>query len=157
MISGYFKKHLRVDLSKGQTEIQELSDDFLRQYVGGRGFGAKLVWDNLRDHDWKIDPMSEDNLLVLASGPLTGTYIPSSGKSSFISISPSTGVYGDSSMGGSFGVEMRQTGIDSLSIYGKSDILSILFIDDDEIQSIPMPQLRGKTCLETEGMIKEYR
>ncbi|MCK5849838.1 MAG: aldehyde ferredoxin oxidoreductase family protein [Kiritimatiellae bacterium] len=153
--SGYFKARLHVDLSSRKCEHLKLSDEFLDQYIGGRGFGAKLVWDNLLEHGGQIDPFGPENLLVIAPGPLTGAYLPSSGKCSFISISPATGIYGDSSMGGSFGIELRQTGVDLLSIIGKADELSILFIDNSEVKIMPMPELAGKTCLETEGLVKE--
>jgi len=93
--------------------------------------------------------------VVVAPGPLTGVYLPSSGKSSFIAISPATGLYGDSSMGGGFGVELRQTGIDVLSIIGKASELSVLFIDNSKATIIPMPELKGKNCLEAEGIIRE--
>ncbi|MCW7077415.1 MAG: aldehyde ferredoxin oxidoreductase family protein [Candidatus Syntrophoarchaeum sp.] len=153
--SGYFKKHLQVNLTEGVAKRLNLSDAFIETYIGGRGFGAKLVWDNLRKHDFKIDPLGPENLLVIAPGPLTGVYLPSSGKCSFIAISPATGMYGDSSAGGSFGVELRQCGIDVLSITGRASELSILFIDNGETEIIPMPELEGKTCLETEGVILE--
>jgi aldehyde:ferredoxin oxidoreductase len=153
--SGYFKKNLSVDLTKGSAERLELSETFLEKYIGGRGFGAKLVWDNLRNHNFKIDPLGPDNLLVIAPGPLTGVYIPSSGKNSFVSLSPATGLYGDSSIGGGFGVELRQAAIDALSITGRAPELSILFVENGETTLLPMPELKGKTCLETEGMVKE--
>ena len=153
--SGYFKKHLRVDLTKGIAERLDLSDAFIEKYIGGRGFGAKLVWDNLREHNFKIDPLGPDNLLVVAPGPLTGVYLPSSGKNSFVAISPATGLYGDSSMGGGFGVELRQAGIDAVSITGRAPELSILFIENGETTILAMPELKGKSCLEAEGMIKE--
>ncbi|MBA7603234.1 putative oxidoreductase YdhV [subsurface metagenome] len=153
--SGYFKKHLHIDLTKGSAERRELPDAFIERYIGGRGFGAKLVWDNLRKHDFKIDPLGLENLMVVAPGPLTGVYLPSSGKNSFVAISPATGLYGDSSIGGSFGVELRQTGLDVLSITGRAPELSIIFIDNDETTVIPMPELKGKSCLEAEGRIKE--
>ena len=155
MSAGYFKKLLQVDLSEGSCRRVDLSDSFIDDYIGGRGFGARLVWDNLKDNDFKIDPLGPENLLVIAPGPLTGMYLPSSGKCSFISISPATGIYGDSSMGGSFGADLRQTGIDALSITGEAKVLSILFLDDEETRIIPMPQLQGKSCLETEGLVKE--
>ena len=154
--SGYFKKHLHIDLTKGSAERRDLPDAFIEKYIGGRGFGAKLVWDNLRKHDFKIDPLGPENLMVVAPGPLTGVYLPSSGKNSFVAISPATGLYGDSSIGGSFGVELRQTGLDVLSITGRASELSIIFIDNDETTVIPMPELKGKSCLEAEGRIKEW-
>jgi aldehyde:ferredoxin oxidoreductase len=153
--SGYFKKHLAVDLSAGSCTRVDLEESFLRDYIGGRGFGAKMVWDNLVAHDFKVDPLGPENLLVIASGPLTGLYLPSSGKCSFISLSPSTGVYGDSSMGGSFGAELRQSGLDVLSITGRADQLSVLLIDNGETKILPMPELEGKSSLETEGLVKK--
>lgn len=152
---GYFKKHLKVDLSGKTAERVTLGDAFIEQYVGGRGFGAKLTWENLKKHHFKINPLGPENMLVIAGGPLTGTYLPSSGKNSFISISPATGLYGDSSMGGNFGIELRQAGIDVLSITGKADTLSVLVIDNEETTIMPMPELAGTSCLEAEGMIKE--
>lgn len=153
--SGYFKQHLYIDLTKGTAERRTTADAFIEKYIGGRGFGAKLVWDNLKKHDFKIDPLGPENLLVVAPGPLTGVYLPSSGKNSFVAISPATGLYGDSSMGGGFGIELRQTGIDVLSVTGKAPELSVLFIDNSETTILPMPELKGKSCLEAEGMIKE--
>ena len=152
--SGYFKKHLAVDLTTGAIRRLDLSDAFVAKYIGGRGFGAKLVWDNLVRHDFHIDPLGPENLLAIAPGPLTGTYLPSSGKNSFVTISPATGLYGDSSMGGSFGIELRQTGIDVLSITGKARELCFLFLDGDEASIVPAPELKGATCLEAEGLIK---
>jgi aldehyde:ferredoxin oxidoreductase len=153
--SGYFKQYFHVDLTEGTTERRPIADAFLERYIGGRGFGAKLVWDNLKKHNFKIDPLGSENLLVVAPGPLTGVYLPSSGKNSFIAISPATGLYGDSSMGGGFGVELRQTGTDILSVIGKAPELSVLFIDNGETKILPMPELKRKSCLEAEGMIKE--
>jgi aldehyde:ferredoxin oxidoreductase len=153
--SGYFKKHLAIDLSSENIQRLNLSDEFIDKYIGGRGFGAKLVWDNLKKHNFNIDPFGEENLLVIAPGPLTGVYLPSSGKNSFVAISPATGLYGDSSIGGGFGVELRQTGVDVLSITGKASELSIIFVDNDKTSILPMPELKGKSCLETEGVIEE--
>ena len=151
---GYFRNCLSVDLTDGIIERNGLSDSFLERYIGGRGFGAKVVWDNLRKHDFQVDPLGPENILAIAAGPLTGAYLPSSGKNSFVSISPATGLYGDSSMGGSFGVELRQAGIDLLSITGRAPELSILTIDNGEAKILPMPELRGKSCLEAERLIR---
>ena len=153
--SGYFKRYVRVDLTTGDCDLLELSDEFIKTFVGGRGFGAKLVWDNLVQNDFKVDPLGPENLVAVAAGPLTGTYLPASSKCSFVSISPATKGYGDSSVGGTFGAELRQAGVDVLSITGRAPELSILFVDDDEVSIIAMPELAGKSCLEAEGKIKE--
>jgi len=153
--SGYFKKRLHVDLTEGRAQRLPISDEIIERFVGGRGFGAKVVWDHLVKHDFQIDPLGPENLLAIAPGPLTGTYCPSSGKTSLVSISPQTGVYGDSSVGGTFGIELRQTGVDMLTLLGRAPQLSILFLDEEEVQILPAPELAGKTCLEAEGMVKD--
>jgi aldehyde:ferredoxin oxidoreductase len=153
--SGYFRSRLHVDLSAGAAQTLPLADEFLERYLGGRGFGAKIVWDNLVAHRFAVDPLGPENTLAIAGGPLTGMYLPSSGKCSFVTISPATGVYGDSSMGGSFGIELRQAGVDVLDITGRAPVMSFLFIDDGAASIVPFPELCGTTCLEAEGLIKE--
>ena len=151
---GYFGKILHVNMDDGSTRIESIDDDYIEKYVGGRGFAIKLLWDHLKKVG-KIDPLSAESMLVIAPGPLTGVYLPSSGKNSFAAISPATGIYGDSSMGGGFGVEIRQAGYDAIAITGKTSELSYLFIDDDVIKIIPCPELAGKGNLETEGRIRD--
>ena len=151
---GYFWKILWVDLDQEEAKPLEFDEAFAAKYIGGRGFGAKLVWDNLRQKG-NVDPLGPENLLVISPGPLAGLYLPASGKTSFISISPETGIYGDSSMGGSFGAELRQAGIDALAITGKAKTLSYLWIDNGTARVIPGEKLKGKGSLETEGLIKE--
>ena len=151
---GYFGKILNVDLTAGASSVITIDDGFIAEYLGGRGIAVKLIWDNLQQHP-RLNPLGPENLLVVAPGPLTGVYMPSSGKNSFASISPATGLFGDSSMGGSFGVEIRQAGYDAIAICGCADELSYLFIDDDKIRIVPCPELAGKGNLETEGRIRD--
>ncbi len=150
---GYFWKILWIDLSRGEVKPIEFDEAFASKYIGGRGFGAKLLWDHLQGG--KIDPLGPENLLVISPGPLAGLYLPASGKTSFVSISPQTGIYGDSSMGGSFGTELRQAGIDALAITGRAPTLSYLWVDNGEVKIISKEKLKGKGSLETEGLIKE--
>jgi aldehyde:ferredoxin oxidoreductase len=150
---GYFWKILWVDLEAEEIKEIEFDEAFASKYIGGRGFGAKLVWDNIQKR--KVDPLGAENVLVISPGPLAGLFLPASGKTSFVSISPQTGIYGDSSMGGSFGVELKQAGIDGLAIYGKAKRLSYLWIDNNEVKIIGNEKLKGKGSLEAEGIIKE--
>ncbi len=151
---GYFGQILHVDMSTASARTEPVNDEFIEQFIGGRGFAVKLLWDNLAKHD-SIDPLGPENMLVVAPGPLTGVYLPSSGKNTFASISPATGLFGDSSMGGGFGVELRQAGYDAVAITGAAEELSYLFIDSDDISIVPCPELKGKGNLETEGRIRE--
>ncbi len=134
---GYFRKILHVDMTGGGVRTEAIDDEFIETYVGGRGFAVKLLWDNLIKNG-PTDPPAPESMLVVAAGPLTGVYLPSSGKNSFASISPATGLFGDSSMGGGFGVELRQAGYDALAIVGKAAELSYLFIDDDVVTIVPV-------------------
>lgn len=152
---GYFQKILWVDLSSGESRNLDFGEAFALKYIGGRGFGVKLLWDHLRKRGFDIDPLGPDNLLVIAPGPLTGLYLPASGKTSFVSLSPATSGYGDSNMGGSFGVELRQAGYDAIAIAGRADSLSYLWIDDETVRVMRNEKLKGRGCLETEGIIKK--
>jgi len=148
---GYFKRILEVDLSLRKSRVLELSDRFILKYIGGRGFGAKLVWDNLRPG---LDPLGPENIVVVAPGPLTGLFLPAAGKTSLVSISPATGIYADSNVGGMFGVELRQAGYDALVIRGRAEKLSYIWIDNGTVEIVVNEDLKGKGSLETEGMIR---
>ncbi len=76
---GYFRKILHVDMSSGKSTTEAIDDEFIESYIGGRGFAIKLLWDNLAKHG-SVDPLGPENMLVVAAGPLTGVYLPSSGQ-----------------------------------------------------------------------------
>ncbi|MBL7145860.1 MAG: aldehyde ferredoxin oxidoreductase, partial [Phycisphaerae bacterium] len=152
---GYFRKILHIDMTTGSSRTEAVDDEFIESFIGGRGFAIKLLWDNLAKNNGRVDPLGPENMLVVAAGPLTGVYLPSSGKNSFASISPATGLFGDSSMGGGFGVELRQAGYDAVTIVGKAPELSYVFIDDNLVSIVPCPELKGKGNLETEGRIRD--
>lgn len=151
---GYTKKILNIDLTRKKSVVSEVDDEFALKYIGGRGWGAKIVWDNLLKHP-DLEPLGPENVIVIAPGPLCGLYLPASGKNSFISISPLTGIYGDSSMGGLFGMELRQAGYDALVIRGRADALSFIWIDDGDIEIRNASPYAGKTCTDTERALKE--
>ena len=151
---GYTKKILNIDLTKGKSVVTDVDDEFALKYIGGRGWGAKIVLDNLMKHP-DLNPLGPENVIVIAPGPLSGLYLPASGKTSFISISPLTGIYGDSNMGGLFGVELRQAGYDALVIKGKADALSVICIDDGDIKIRSASAYAGKTSSDTERAVKE--
>ena len=95
-LGGYKGSMLFVDLGRRKAVKKSLRQDFARKYIGGRGFGAKILYDQLRPH---AEPLSPENLFIMATGPLTGTPTPGS-KMSLIAKSPATGGYADSSIGG---------------------------------------------------------
>ena len=82
---GYYFRILEVDLTRGTSEVRPFDEEFALQYIGGRGFGARILADHLKKKK-KVDPLGPDNILIIAPGPLTGVYLPASGKNSFITI-----------------------------------------------------------------------
>jgi len=151
---GYFFRILEVDLTSGTSSVRSFDDEFALKYIGGRGFGARILADHLKARK-NIDPLGPENILIIAPGPLTGVYLPASGKNSFITVSPATGIYGDSSIGGVFGVELRQAGYDAVVLKGRAPILSALSIQDDRVKVLPVPKASGTTALQGESLVRE--
>ncbi|NOR46670.1 MAG: aldehyde ferredoxin oxidoreductase, partial [Methanosarcinaceae archaeon] len=149
---GYLGKILHIDLMAGNSYVEEYDEDFALKYIGGRGFGAKIVMDNLKDG---VKPLDPENIIVIAPGILSGLYVPSSGKTAFVSISPLTGIYADSNMGGMFGVEIRQAGYDALVIHGRAKEFSYIWIDDDVVEIRDASKYKGMKSTETERELKD--
>jgi len=116
---------LRVDLSKGTVDADELPREVALAYLGGRGLGSYVA---LRERLFEVEPFAPENLLVFAPGPLTGTGAPTSGRYSVTSRSPLTGTVFDGNSGGSFGVALRKLGLDYLIVAGACATPSCLAI-----------------------------
>ncbi|HUV80216.1 MAG TPA: aldehyde ferredoxin oxidoreductase family protein [Candidatus Bathyarchaeia archaeon] len=149
-VYGWKNKILRIDLSKGKADSFAPDASFLRGYIGGRGLGARIVYDTGR-----VDALSPANLLVFAAGPLTGTTTPASGRVSLSTKSPLTGTIFDSNCGGSFGPELKNAGYDALIIAGKSQEPVFIEIEDDQVDVKPAEKLWGKNVKETTSLLKD--
>ena len=110
---GWQKKILRVDLSKGTATTEPLNMDWAQQYLGERGLATKYLMENM---DPKADPMGPDNVLIFATGPLTGTMASTSGRYAVVTKGPLTGAIACSNSGGKFGAELKYAGYDLLII-----------------------------------------
>jgi aldehyde:ferredoxin oxidoreductase len=132
MIGGYCGKILEVNLSKSKIHVADANEDVLRHYIGGRGLATKILWDRLGSRWSKVDPLSPENLLIVATGPLTGFYpggrICISGKSP-----QSNGIIG-STVGGEAGIDLKCAGYDAIVIEGASKDPVYLWIKDDEVE-----------------------
>jgi aldehyde:ferredoxin oxidoreductase len=152
MIYGYNQKLLRVNLSKKSFTIEPIDEDTIKNFIGGRGFVAKYLFDEIKPG---TVPLSEDNKVIMAIGPLSGNFLPSSGKIEFGSKSPLTGGYGDSNMGGHIASELKLAGYDVVIIEGKCDHPSYLYIDNDQIELRDASKYWGFGALTTEKMLKD--
>jgi len=149
---GYMGRIARIDLTKREVKVQELTEELVKLYIGGRGWGAKLLWDEVPRG---VDPLSPQNKVVVATGPLTGVYFPSTGKTTLCSKSPLTGSYGDSNVGGRFGVELKQAGFDALIIEGVSDKPVYILVDDGRVSIEKADHLWSMGSIEVEEELKK--
>jgi len=141
-----------VDLSSGDQRREPLPDDLALKFIGGKGLGAKLLYDMT---DERTDPLSPDNPLIFAIGPFTGTAVPYSGKGTFIFRSPQTGIIGESVVGGTFGAAFRWVGYTALVITGRAEKPVYLVVREDGVEVKDASHLWGKTIYETEDALKK--
>jgi len=149
---GYGGRVLRVDLTRGKIVREELRIDLLKLYLGGTGYAARLMWDELPR---ALDPLSPENKLIAATGPLTGTLTPCSGSVEFCFKSPLTGIFGQSRAGGKFGPKMKFAGYDFIVIEGASEKPVYLSVFDDEVEIRDASHVWGKTVHEATDILLE--
>jgi aldehyde:ferredoxin oxidoreductase len=131
-----------IDLSTSRVEIAETPADTLRQFLGGRGLGTKLLFDRVGP---EVEPLSPGNHLIFTAGPLVGTPWPTSARLHVTFKSPLTGAYGYANSGGFFAAEMRHAGYDAILITGQAPEPSVLHIEDGQIQIEVASDLWGRT------------
>lgn len=127
---GYAMRTMHVDVGAHTMREKPVSEEMKAKFVGGKGFGLRLLWDGTRPSTQWNDP---ENEIVIAMGPVCGnTNYPGSGKSLVVSLSPMTGVPIDSNVGGYFGPYLKFGGWDALEVQGKAERETIVFIDNVE-------------------------
>ena len=122
---------MRVDLSESEDWVQTISDGFCEKYVGGAGFGAKIIWD---ETDSDTDPLGPENRIIFGVGPFQGTRIPGSAKFSVVGKSPLTKTYGEAAGSADWGPTFRRCSFDSLVIQGRAEHPVFLWITDENVE-----------------------
>lgn len=148
---GWAGRILRVDLTREKRTTEPLEMDLAYNYIGGRGFTSKLLYDELKPG---IDPFGPENKVFMAVGPCNGTLVPGSTRITIAAKSPLSGLVGDSNSGGTMGAELKYAGYDAVVIQGKAKKPSYLWIDDDNVQLKAADHLWGKTTGETRRLIE---
>ena len=151
-LGGYKGKILRVNLSDGNFEVDPLPKAWVKDYIGGDGFGVKLLFDEVPGG---TDPLSAENKLIVATGPITGTMWPMSGRTVFISKAPLTGIWGESHVGGFLGPELKYAGYDMLVVEGKAERPVYIRIEDSHLELCNASELWGTTTDQTTINIKK--
>jgi aldehyde:ferredoxin oxidoreductase len=141
MIGGTWGKILHVDLTAGETRVEEPGDDFYRLLVGGRAVVSYLL---LRDLPARTDALDPDNLLIFAPGILQGSSLPGAGRHGVGAKSPLTGGLGSSEVGGWWGHEFKRAGFDALVIRGRAAEPVYLSIKDGAAEIRPATHLWGR-------------
>jgi aldehyde:ferredoxin oxidoreductase len=129
MAYGYCGKILHVDLTHRKIEIEEKDDTFYRTYLGGRGIGYQYL---LKEVPARLDPFSPENILVLATGVMTGSPLPAACRFAAVGKSPLTGTAGESEAAGFFGPELKIAGFDAIVFRGKADKPAYLCVTEEK-------------------------
>ncbi len=149
---GWNGRILHVNLNKEKAVADKYDSKMAKNFLGGRGFAAKILWDELKPG---IDPLSPENRLVFAAGPLTGFALPSSGKMVVAAKSPLTWGYGDGNIGTYASVQMRKAGYDAVVIEGKAKNPMVSLIRDESADFFDARDLWGLGTFETERRLAE--
>ncbi len=144
-------KILRVNLTAGTCTAEPLNMTWARQYLGSRGLGSKYLVEEV---DPKVDPLSPDNKIIWATGPLTGTMASTGGRYTVITKGPLTGAIACSNSGGYWGAELKMAGWDMIIFEGKSPKPVYLYVNDDVAELRDASHLWGKSVWQTEEILK---
>jgi aldehyde:ferredoxin oxidoreductase len=149
---GYAGHYLDVDLTKGVVHKKEMEEEWARLYLGGTGVSSKILWERTNA---KTDPLSPENVLIVGTGPLTGSMFSPSGRMMFAARGPLTGVWAESHVGGFMGPEIKYAGFDFVILNGHSKKPVYLFLRDGKAELLDASHLWGQETNITTQMIRE--
>jgi len=144
-------KILFADLSKGKLKDEPLEEKFCRDFIGGYGIGARIIYSRQKGG---VDPLGPENILGIMTGPLTGSPALSGSRYTVVGKSPLTGTWGDANSGGYFGPHLKFAGYDGLFFTGISPKPVYLLIKDGKAELRDAAHLWGKDSFETEDILR---
>ena len=149
---AWTRQILRVDLTKGICKAEPLNMTWALDYIGQRGLATKYFTEEV---DPKTDPLSPENKLIFATGPLTGTMASTGGRYSVITKGALTGAIACSNSGGYWGAELKMAGWDMIVLEGRSPTPVYLRIENEKAELIDASEIWGKTVWQTEEFLKK--
>ncbi len=135
---GWTGKILHVDLTTRSLKDSPTPLDWARQYIGGAGLAARMLYPLLSR---ELDPLGPDNRLLILAGPLTGTQVPLCGRLNICSKSPLTNLWGECNIGGNIGARLRHAGFDGVLITGRAARPTLLVINNGQASLEEKPEL----------------
>lgn len=151
-MNGYAGRLLWIDLTRKKVVKHTLSKELIKNYIGGRGFNVKILWDKLKP---RCAALSPDNLLIVSSGALCSTFAPSCAKLTISSKSPATDLYFKTVVGGHFASEMKFAGFDTFVVSGAAKRPVYISILDEEVEIKDATRLWGADVYSTDRLIKQ--
>ena len=151
MAGGFMGKILWVDLTRGDITEETLNEELARQFLGGYGLGARILYSR---QETGVDPLGPENILGFLTGPLTGTVAIGGTRYTVVAKSPLTGGWGDANSGGYFGPYLKMAGVDAVFFRGISDKPAYIFIENGKAELRDASYLWGKDCYETEDLLR---
>ena len=148
---SWHNRVLRIDLNSLTSHSEPLNEQWRDDYLGSRGLGTKYLMEMM---DPAADALAPENVLIFATGPLTGTMASTGGRFAVVTKGPLTDAIACSNSGGKFGAELKFAGYDLLIVEGRAATPVYLLIQDDEVQILPAEQYWGATVWHTEETIK---
>jgi len=152
MPGGYMGKLLFVDLSTGEINIETPDDSLYRDFVGGYGLGARILYSRQKGGE---DALGPGNILGMVTGPLTGSPAPMGCRFQVVAKSPNTSGWGDSNCGADFGPNLKFSGYDAIFFSGIADMPVYLSIDNGKAELKDASHLWGKDTFQTEDILQE--
>jgi aldehyde:ferredoxin oxidoreductase len=150
-MNGWMGKILKIDVGTGEVAIDS-TEPYIDDYLGGRGVGLRLIYDLLKPGTKPLDP---GNPMIFSMGPLSGTAMPSSGRTDVTALAPQNNLRGRSNFGGYFGPEAKYAGYDHIVLTGKAEKPVYVWINDDKVQIRDAAHLWGKDTFETQKLIQQ--
>lgn len=151
MSAGYNGRVLVVDLGSGTVREEPLPSQLYRDFIGGVGLGAKLLYQH---QPGKVDPLGQQSILGFMPGLLGGTPVPAASRLTIVSKSPLTGGWGDASVGGYIGYELKRAGYDGILFCGVSPKSVYLLIHHGKAELRDASHLWGKDTIETQDVLR---
>jgi aldehyde:ferredoxin oxidoreductase len=152
MIGGYMGKILFVNLTTGEITPETPDESLYRDYIGGYGIGAKIIYDRQKAG---VDALGPDNILGFTTGPLTGSPAGTGARYTVVCKSPITGGWGDANSGGIFGPTLKFAGYDAVFFTGISPKPVYLFIENGKAEIRDAAKIWGQDAYETERILRE--
>ncbi|NIS70065.1 MAG: aldehyde ferredoxin oxidoreductase [Proteobacteria bacterium] len=149
---GFWGKLLDVDLRTGQIGERQVPEDDYREYLGGSGLGAKILYEEL---DPKVDPLAPENPLIFMTGLLTGTMVPCACRTVVCARSPLSDIWNESTAGGYWGANLRFAGYDGVILRNRAERPLYLWVSDQTVELRDATDVWGKDAFETDEILRQ--